>query len=49
MLKATGGQMDDMLTRYRECSEANKESLKHARNIQDLVGIQVKSVDGAAV
>lgn len=45
MMAAGTGQFDDMLTKYREVTEINNESLRQAKNLEDLVGIQVKRVE----
>lgn len=48
MMMSASGQHENMLGLYRQCTEANNKSLREARNLEELVGIKVLKVDGAA-
>ena len=48
IMMSASGQHENMLGLYKQATEANNKSLREARNLEELVGIKVLKVDGAA-
>ena len=38
---------DNIMEQYQRCGQFNNEQLKNARNLEELVAIDIQSVDGA--
>lgn len=41
------GPHETLLSQYKKCGQLNNQRLRNARNLEELVGIKVQSVDGA--